>query len=316
MRRLVHAAIRTALPTIGTTDHMELADLRAFVQIAEHASISEAARVLRQPKSSVSRGLARLEKSVGAALVDRSSQHLRLTDAGVLLRSRAMRLLDEADDVCAALDGLAERPRGRLKVNAPYTFAVGMIAPMLSVFAQDYPDIRIVLDIDNKLVNLHAVDLDLAVRIGTLADSDLVAQKLTTVELWACASPAYLTAHGAPERPADLDRHKLIARLDQVSSWGFRMADGEAVKVEVRPDLVAPEPAVALVLAVGGAGIARLPDFIARDAIAAGLLVRILPQIQQDRVDVHALYTSRRALPLRAKVFIEALLAHLRATDE
>ncbi len=293
---------------------MELADLRAFIQIAEHASISEAARVLKQPKSSVSRGLANLENSVGAALVDRSSQHLRLTDAGVLLRSRALHLLDEADEVRAALDGLAERPSGRLRVNAPYTFAVGLIGPMLPDFVRTYPDIQVVLDIENKLVNLHAVDLDLAVRVGTLADSDLVAQKLTSVALWACASPAYLEEHGIPQQPADLEHHRLVARVDDVSQWGFRDTEGTRIEIDVRPDLVIPEPAVMLTLALGSAGIARLPDFIAREAIASGNLVRVLPDLQADRVDVHALYTSRRASPIKARVFIQALLDHLAAT--
>lgn len=292
---------------------MELADLRAFVQIAEHASISEAARVLKQPKSSVSRGLARLEESVGAALVDRSSQHLRLTDAGTLLRSRASKLLDEADEIRAALDGLAERPRGRLRINAPYTFAVGLIGPMLSGFIREYPDIQVVLDIDNKLINLHAVDLDLAVRVGLLADSDLVAQKLTSVELWTCASPVYLQEHGWPSQPADLASHRLIARVDDVSHWGFRDAEGARIELAVRPDLVIPEPLLMMTLAIGGTGIARLPDFIARDALETGLLVRVLPEFHCDEVDVHALYTSRRALPLKARVFIQALLEHLSA---
>ncbi len=290
---------------------MELADLRAFVQIAEHASISEAARVLKQPKSSVSRGLARLEASVGAALVDRSSQHLRLTDAGVLLRSRAMRLLDEADDVRAALDGLAERPRGRLRVNAPYTFATGLIGPMLADFVRTYPDVHVVLDIDNKLVNLHAMDLDLAIRVGSLADSDLVAQKLTTVALWACASPTYLVEHGTPRQPADLAKHRLVARVDELSHWGFQGLEGTRVEVEVRPGLVIPEPALMLTLACAGVAIARLPDFLAKEAIASGALVRVLPELQGDRVDVQALYTSRRALPLKARVFIQALLEHV-----
>lgn len=290
---------------------MELADLRAFVQIAEQGSISEAARVLKQPKSSISRGLARLEQSVGAALVDRSSQHLRLTDAGSLLRSRASKLLDEADDVRAAIDGLADRPRGRLRINAPYTFAVGLIGPMLSRFVRNYPDIEVVLDIENKRVNLHAVDLDLAVRVGMLADSDLVAQKLTAVELWTCASPLYLEEYGRPERPADLARHRLVARVDEISLWGFRDAEGHRIEVDVRPDLVVPEPAVMMTLAMGGAAIARLPDFIASEAIEAGKLIRVLPELQPERVDVHALYTSRRALPVKARVFIQALMEHL-----
>ena len=294
---------------------MELSDLRAFIKIAEHGSISEAARVLRQPKSSVSRGLARLEESVGAALIDRSSHPLRLTDAGTLLRSRAARLLDDADDLRSALDALAERPKGRLKINAPYTFAVGLIAPMLPAFAKDFSDIQIVLDVDNKIVNLHGADLDLAVRVGTLTDSELVAQKLMTVELWCCASPAYLAAHGTPERPSELTARRLIARTDQPSSWAFHVLDGERVEVPIRPDLVVSEPAVMFTLALDGTGIARLPDFIAREAVLAGRLVRLFVGLRPDHVEVHALYTSRRALPLRARVFIEALLAHIAKSE-
>ena len=222
-----------------------------------------------------------------------------------------MRLIDDADDVRAALDGLAERPRGRLRINAPYTFAVGLIGPMLPAFVRAFPDIHVVLDIDNNVLNLHAIDLDLAVRVGSLVDSDLVAQKLTTVALWACASPAYLEERGVPQQPADLAHHRLVARVDEISHWGFRDADGTRVEVEVRPDLVIPEPAVMLTLAVAGAGISRLPDFIAREAIASGHLVRVLSDLQADCVDVHALYTSRRALPIKARVFIRALLDHL-----
>ena len=271
---------------------MELADLRAFLQIAEQGSISEAARVLKQPKSSVSRGLARLEESVGAALVDRSSQHLRLTDAGALLRPRAAKLLDDANDALVALDGLGDTPRGRLRINVPFTFAVGLVGPMLSRFVEAYPDIQVDLDIDNKLVNLHAADLDLAVRVGTLADSDLVAQRLTCVELWACASPVYLAKHGWPVRPGDLAGHRLIARVDEVSRWGFVDADGTRVEIEVDPHLVIPEPAVMMTVAVDGSGIARLPDFLATPSIHAGKLIRVLPDYLPDRVDVHVLYTA------------------------
>ena len=136
-------------------------------------------------------------------------------------------------------------------------------------------------------------------------------QKLTTVELWACASPRYLASHGRPERPADLARHRLITRIDAISHWGFRDAAENRIEIVVNADLVVPEPTVMMTLAMGGCGIARLPDFLAKEAIAAGKLVRLLPEFQADRVDVHALYTSRRTLPLRARVFINALIEHL-----
>ena len=289
----------------------DLLDLRAFARIAELGSLSGAARTLGMPKSSTSRSLARLEAAVGAALIERSTRHLRLTDAGRLLQRHARRILDDVGEAENALGGLIGAPRGTLRVSVGFTFAVGPLAPMLPDFLARYPEVRVALSIDNRNVDLLAEEFDVAIRIGPLRESELIARRLTTIALWTCASPAYLARRGTPETVDDLRSHELIARVDRRSTWQFLTPNGAPQAIEVVPGTVIPEPAVLKAVLIGGAGIGRLPDFHAADAVADGSLVRLLPGYQDDTVDVHALYPSHRSLSAKVRVFIDTLTAHL-----
>ena len=169
---------------------LDLTHLRAFVRIADLGSVSGAARSLGMPKSSVSRSLARLEESVGVALMERSTRHLRLTDAGLLLQRHAARILDDVSEAENAVGGLIGKPSGTLRVSVGFTFAAGPLAPMLPAFLALYPEVRIVLTVDNRPVDLLTEEIDVSIRIGPLLDSELIARKLGTIELWPCASPA------------------------------------------------------------------------------------------------------------------------------
>lgn len=275
---------------------------------------SGAARTLGMPKSSASRSLARLEATAGSALVERSTRHLRLTDAGRLLQRHARRILDDVGEAENALTGLIGVPRGTLRVSVGFTFAAGPLAPMLPGFLARHPEVRVALSIENRDVDLLAEGFDLAIRIGPLPDSELVARRLATVALWTCASPAYLAARGTPETVDDLRSHELIGRVDRKSAWRFRAPGGVLHDVEVVPGTVVPEPAVLKTVLVGGAGIGRLPDFHAADAVADGTLVWLLPECDGDTVDVHALYPSHRSLSAKVRVFIDALAEHLDRT--
>ena len=289
----------------------DLGDLRAFARIADLGSLSGAARALGMPKSSASRSLARLEAVAGAALIERSTRHMRLTDAGRLLQRHARRILDDVGEAEDALTGLIGVPRGTLRVSVGFTFAMGPLAPMLPQFLARYPEVRVALTIDNRNVDLLAEDFDVAIRIGPLRDAELIARRLTTVALWTCASPAYLAARGTPETPEELRSHELIGRVDRKVAWRFRAPGGALREIEVAPGTVIPEPAVLKTVLVGVAGIGRLPDFHAADAVASGTLVRLLPDHEDDVVEVHALYPSHRSLSAKVRVFIDALAEHL-----
>ena len=289
----------------------DLTDLRAFARIAEVGSISGAARGLRMPKSSVSRALVRLEEAIGAVLVERSTRHLRLTDAGLLLQRHARRILDDVGEAENAIGGLVGHPQGDLRVSVPFTFAAGPLARALPSFLSAYPDVRVLLTIDNRIIDLLAEDYDVAIRIGPLPDSDLIARRLTTLALFPCASPDYLREHPPIAVPADLANHTIIGHRAAREIWPFRSAKGARHDVEIATRTVVPEPDAARTMLLADAGIAVLPDFHAASAIASGKLERVLPNYDHRSVDVHALYPSHRSLSAKVRVFIDTLVDDL-----
>ena len=292
---------------------LDLIDLRAFTRIADMGSVSGAARSLGCPKSSVSRSLARLEAALGTLLIERSTRHFRVTDAGVLLHGRARRILDEVAEAESAVGGLAGVPTGTLRVSVPFTFAAGPLARMLPDFLARFPQVRVVLTVDNRLVDLLTDEVDIAIRIGPLGDSDLIARKLTRFALWPCASPAYLERRGTPRTVADLKGHVFIAHADRRVVWRAKAPHGVIHEFEIIPSTVVPEPAVVKTILVNGGGIGWLPDFDAAPAIADGTLRRVLPDHEGDGVDAHAVYPVNRSLSAKVRVFVEVLIAHLQA---
>ena len=290
---------------------IDLEHLRVFARIADLGSISGAARALAMPKSSVSRSLSRLEETLGAALIERSTRHLRLTDAGRLLYRHAGRILDDVGEAENAVSGLIGKPSGTLRVSVGFTFAAGPLASMLAGFLASYRDVRLVLTVDNRPVDLLMEEIDVSIRIGPLTDSDQIARKLTTIALWPCASPAYLATRGTPKTIDDLLAHTLIAHVDRRAPWSIRTPSGAVRELRTEPGTVIPEPAVVKTMLIGGAGIGWLPEFDAADALESGSLVRLLPDHPCDSVDVHALYASHRSLSAKVRVFIDALVDHL-----
>lgn len=295
---------------------MELTDLRVFVRVADLGGVSGAARALGAPKSSVSRSVARLEATLGAILFERGTHALRLTEAGRLFLPYARRVLNDVEEAGTALDGLIGRPRGTLRVNAAVTFAIGVIGPMLPDFIRRYPEVRIVLDAENRVVDLAREDFDVVVRIGALPDSDLIARRLGRIELWPCASPAYIARHGMPKTPEALADHVLLGWGDRADRWTFVDGGGTVRTVEVPAGTVVPEPAALQPLLAGGVGIGRLPDFLARPLVERGDLTRILPDHATEVVDAHAVYPAHRSLSAKVRVFVDALVAAMGANRE
>ncbi|WP_267382404.1 MULTISPECIES: LysR family transcriptional regulator [unclassified Sphingomonas] len=286
---------------------MDLNDVRMFVRIVDAGSLSAATRALRIPKSTMSRSLARLEDRLRTKLFERGARSLRLTEAGRLFLPHARRILDDVAEADAALDGVTGSPQGTLRINAAITFALGIVAPMIPAFVARYPGVRVMLDTENRVVDLAREEVDVAIRVGSLPNSDLIARKLGSVELWPCASAAYLAARGTPRTPADLGSHVLLGWLDQPAEWRFTDATGVRHIVPVLPGTLAPEPAVLQVLLSGGIGIGRLPDFLARPATDKGTLCRILPDYATEAVEVHAVYAARRSLSAKVRLFIDEL---------
>ncbi|GBR48083.1 LysR family transcriptional regulator [Gluconobacter roseus] len=290
---------------------MDLQDLRCFIRVAETESLSGASRMMAVPKSTLSRALCRLEDEIGAKLFERSTRALRLTEAGLMLLPHARRIIDDFEDARAALDGVSGQPCGMLRINAAMTFALGLVAPMIPDFLRQFPEIRVHLQTENRIVDVAREDVDVAIRIGALEDSDLIARRLGIIALWPCASPAYLRQHGIPETPSDLSSHTLLGWTDHPETWRFTNVRDEIETIPVPVGSVVPEPAVLKILLESDVGVGRLPDFLARNAIEAGLLVRLLPDFETETVEAHAVYAAHRSLSSKVRVFIDALHAHL-----
>ena len=294
---------------------IELDDLRCFVRIAEKRGVSAAARALDMPKSSVSRSLSRLETLLGADLFERQSGRLRLTEAGAAFLPRARRVLAELDGAEDAIAEVLGAPRGLLRVRATYSIAQVLVAPMLPGFWAKYPEIRVTLNAGDRPTDAAADEPDVVIRLGAPDTAASAARKLASVDLWTCASPAYLARRGVPRRVADLRGHDLVG-VREPMRWRFTTADGAAASFEFAPRATVPEPATAQVLLLAGAAIGRLPDYLAAGAVADGTLVRVLGDLAPERVDLYAVAPRGRSFLTRARVFVDALADHLASRRE
>ena len=292
---------------------IDLSDLRAFARVAKLRSVSAAARALDAPKSSVSRALTRLEAAVGSTLVERSPHQLRLTDAGTLLLPHAERIMTEVEEAEAALGRFVGIPQGTLRVSAPYAFALGVVTRMLPEFLARYPEVDVVLERDTNWSEMSAGEADLFIRLGPLPETAMVGRRLATVELWTCASPSYLSARGSPATVASLATHDIVGLAGPEIKWSFRNSAGRTEETVLHTRAVLPDTALIQGALAQGAGIGQLPDYMAADSIARGDLMRVLPQFGPATLEAFALYPSHRGLAIKARVFIDALVAHVSA---
>ena len=284
-------------------------DLLIFLHLAGSGSLSASARMLRLPKSSVSRALARIEADAGMALFERSTRHFRLTDAGALLRPYAERVVHDLQEARSALDGIVGEARGLLRVNSTPAFAQDLIAPMLPGLVERHPHLRVELQTDPRTIDMVQEGIDLVIRIGPLADSALIAKRLPSIELWLVASPAYLARRGAPNDLAELVDHDLVTR-EPTSRWTFHR-DGLERTLEPSGRIVIADAAAQKVVIEGGVGIGCLPSYLAQPGINGGRLMHLLPAWRRSAVDIHAVYPTRQSMSAKVRVFIDALIAHL-----
>lgn len=290
---------------------MGLGDLRAFARVADLKSITGAARALNLPKSSVSRSLVRLEEAAGAALFERSTHHVHLTDAGRLLLPYAVRIMREVDEAEAALGSYVGVPRGTLRVSAPLGFAYSLLAPMVPPFLVENPEVQVIIDVENHTLDMLVQEIDLVIRFAPLPDSGLIGRRLVELDLWLCASPAYLNRRGTPTTIAELEGHDFIGRIDWPTQWTFKSPGGDVEQISINPRAIASEPSVDVALTMNGAGIGWLPKFIAVPLIERGELVRILPDAVTDSAEIYVLYPSHRSMSAKVRAFIDALSVYL-----
>ncbi len=288
--------------------------MRTFVAIAERGSLSSAARALGAPVASVSRKLAALEAYLGARLVARSTRRLALTAAGQRYLSRSREILDAVAAAEVELSGDGGELAGTLEITAPLAFGRLHVLPAVSELLKTHPRLQVKLRLDDRNVDLIEEGIDVAVRIGALPDSTLVASRVGTVRRITCASPAYLAAHGAPAAPEDLASHDCIAVTGVGSGerWSFASPRGtRSVAVRARLALTTNEAAVDA--AVAGLGVTRVLSYQAAAALASGELVRILERFEPPAAPVHLLHSEGLTPSTKVRAFVQLAAPRLRA---
>jgi DNA-binding transcriptional LysR family regulator len=284
-------------------------ELAAFVRTVDRGSQAAAARELGVTPAMVGRYIRALEDRLGARLLNRTTTNQSLTEAGTAFHTRAAALLEQLE---AAEDVVADRqaaPRGLLRVSGPMSFGVRYLAAAVAGFGALHPGLRAELSLNDRVVDLVEEGYDLAVRIGRLADSSLVARRLAPCRVAVCAAPAYVAQHGAPERPEELREHKclLYSYAANGGTWRFVRADGREVRVEVDGPLTANNGDAVLAAALEGAGVLLQPTFIVGDALREGRLVRLLPGWGVPELAVYAVYPSARHLSPKVRSCVDFL---------
>ncbi|GKS84176.1 LysR family transcriptional regulator [Acidovorax sp. SUPP1855] len=291
-----------------------LEELQAFAAVVDGGSITAAAEHLGQTVSGISRALARLEKKLETTLLRRTTRRIELTEEGQAFLARTRAILAALDDAEEHMAARRLQPAGRLRVNAATPFMLHAVAPLVPEFRRAYPQITLELDTDELNIDLLARRTDVAIRIGPLRDSTLHARPLATSRIRVLASPAYLAEHGRPRTAAALGRHTLLgfSQVESLNRWPLRGAHGD--EWPITPDITASSGETLRQLALRGAGIVCLSDFMTAADRERGDLVQILAKDTADvRQPISAVYYHNTQLAARIACFLDFLQERLKA---
>ena len=284
-------------------------EMRAFVAVVDSGSFVRAADALALSKTAVSRLVGDLEARLGTRLLHRTTRRLSLTPEGEVFHDRCRQLLDGVAEAEAELSAQAGEAIGQLRVNVPVSFGLLHLAPLWPAFMELHPKVMLDVTLSDRIVDLVDEGYDLAVRIARLQASSLVSRRLASTRLILCASPQYLSRHGAPAHPSELARHAVIsyALLAMGERWEFEGPDGP-VGVGVVPRMRSNSGDTCCAAAVQHQGIVLQPSFLVAPHLASGALVELLPQYRSIELGVYAVYPSRKHLTTKVRALVDFLV--------
>jgi DNA-binding transcriptional LysR family regulator len=293
-------------------DRLEV--MTMLLAAVDRGSLSAAARALQIPVSTLTRNVTQLEDALGTRLLIRTTRKLALTDAGTAYVAAARRILDQVDEQERDAKGEFTTPRGELVITTPVQFGRLHVLPVINAFLAQFPAIKVSLIQSDRNIDLIDARVDLAVRIGKLPDSSLVATRVGALRAVVCASPGFLAAHGVPQHPEDLARVPCVVfNSPYLSPWRFRMpGSNEPTIVAVNPRLEVTAPDSATDACVAGLGPTLLLEHDVAEAVAAGRLRVILSQFEVEPVPVHMVHVSRNVMPMKLRRFIDFAAPRLR----
>ena len=289
----------------------QLRQMSIFSKVAETGSFSAAARSLGVSNSLVSKYVSDLEEKLGATLIQRSTRRMVLTDIGLGYLERCRSILSDLEEADLAAANEHAQPRGTLRVNAALSFGLRHLGPVLSQYGSAYPDVTIEIALDDRHVDILEEGYDLAIRIGDLQDSSLIARRFASVRRLCVASPTYLANHGSPHHPRDLEDHNCIiyGRGGWFEPWIVDGPEGP-MQINAKGNLHCNNGDLILAAAVEGAGIISMPDFIVWDTVKEGRLIPILEDYVFQEVGIYAIYPPNRHLSAKIHTFVDQLVAY------
>ena len=283
--------------------------LSVFVVAVELGSLAAASRRLGMTPAMAGKHLAATEASLGVRLLHRTTRRLRPTEAGQDYYRRCRTILDALDDADRAVRELQDEPRGVLRVAAPSAFGALHLGRPVAAFLRRYPALSLELSLSDRVVDLLADGFDMAIRIGALPDSTLVARRFAHTTMLACASPSYLDRMGRARSPRDLRRFDRLAfsLASSPTDWSFTDRNGRTHRVHGSARILADDVRLLLGAALDGAGIVYGPDFVLGEPLASGALERVLPDYANGSLGIHAVYPSARLVGAKVRCFVDWL---------
>ncbi len=290
-------------------------EMEVFVRVVDLGGFSAAARAFRMTPSAVSKLLARLESRLGVRLINRSTRKLQLTPEGSAYYERAIRILDDIN-TAEREAATGATPRGRLRVNTSVPFGLHRLLPLLPGFVKRYPEVGVDVSLTDTVVDLMEERADIAIRVGPLRESRLLARKLGESRMVVVAAPSYLAERGTPQTPADLEQHNMLGFcfIKQVEGWPFRDGRGNALTIMPSGNSLVSDGEAMQRLVVAGMGLARLTRFHVKADIDAGRLVPVLEDFNPGDLEaIHAVFVGHGGqLPARVRAFLDYLVEHVR----
>lgn len=286
-----------------------LSAMKVFAQVVDSGSFARAADALDMSNAAVTRQVAALEAHLGARLLNRTTRRLSVTDVGSDFYGRVRAILEQVAEAESAAARGATQPVGLLRVSAPLSFGISRLAPILPRFRTLYPQLRLDIDLSDRVVDLANEGVDVALRIASRLDPGLVARRIAPLDMVVCAAPSYLARRGTPHDPTELAQHDTLSfsYLWAGDDWPFTGPDGRTMHVRVHPTVHATSGDLLRQLAVAGAGVILQPTFVVAEQLRAGSLVQVLPQYRTLELHLYAVYLSQRHLPGKVRVFIDYL---------
>ena len=296
---------------------MDLDNLYLFIEVVQQGSFAKVARIRNIDPSSVSRAIAKLEAELGIRLFQRSTRKLETTELGAIYFQRIAPLIDELESARRIAVDIDRQPQGTLRVTAGLAFAQQQIVPLLPELAKIYPSLSIELILTDAYLDLIAERIDVAIRLGNLQDSSYMAKHLRKISFYICASPDYLSKHGQPKIPQDIESHNclLFPRARYSLDWLFRDGTGKVTEIQIKGKYLLTNSLAIRQCAISGMGLALLPDWLVDRDLKSGNLVRLFAEYDVTATDYESsiwlLYPSRAYLPSKTQVFIDYIFNKL-----